>query len=79
MDLNMPGMDGFEAIKVLRSKLETAVIPVIMLTARGDKESELTAFDIGADDYLTKPFDFDKLLARMKMLLKRKWRWTATQ
>ncbi len=79
MDLSMPGMDGLEAIKALRSKLETAAIPVIMLTAVTAKESELTAFDVGADDYLTKPFDFDKLHARMKMLLKRKWKWTASE
>ncbi|MDD2703365.1 MAG: ATPase, T2SS/T4P/T4SS family, partial [Candidatus Omnitrophica bacterium] len=78
MDLNMPGMDGMEAVKVLRSKLETAAIPVIMLTAVTAKESEITAFDIGADDYLTKPFDFDKLHARIKMLLKKKWKWTAS-
>jgi CheY-like chemotaxis protein len=77
MDLNMPGMDGMEATKALRAKLETAAIPIIMLTAVTAKESELTAFDVGADDYLTKPFDFDKLHARMKMLLKRKWKWTA--
>jgi len=78
MDLNMPGMDGLEAVKVLRSKLETTAIPIIMLTAVTAKESELAAFEVGADDYLNKPFDFDKLQARMKMLLKRKWKWTAS-
>ncbi|MCK9594484.1 MAG: Flp pilus assembly complex ATPase component TadA [Candidatus Omnitrophica bacterium] len=71
-DVTMPKMNGFEEVKALRSKLETAVIPVILLTAREDKESELQGLDAGADDYLTKPFDSDKLLARVKMLLRRK-------
>jgi type IV pilus assembly protein PilB len=71
MDVTMPEMDGFEATKILRSQLETAVIPVIMLTAIEDKSSELKGIDIGADDYITKPFDKEKLLARVKMLLRR--------
>ncbi|MGB2651789.1 MAG: ATPase, T2SS/T4P/T4SS family [Candidatus Omnitrophota bacterium] len=72
MDVMMPEMDGFQATKLLRSRLETAVIPVIMLTAKKDKESELAGLDAGADDYLTKPYDKDKLLARIKILLRRK-------
>ncbi|MFH1878584.1 MAG: ATPase, T2SS/T4P/T4SS family, partial [Candidatus Omnitrophota bacterium] len=71
-DVMMPEMDGFEVVKALRSNLETAVIPVIMLTAKKDKESELGGIEAGADDYITKPFDKDKLLARIKMLLRRK-------
>ena len=51
--------------------METAVIPIIMLTAKNDKESELSGINAGADDYITKPFDKDKLLARVGMLLKR--------
>jgi two-component system chemotaxis response regulator CheB len=72
MDIHMPKMDGFELIKQLRSRLETAVIPIIMLTARQDKDSELKGIDAGADDYIVKPFDIDKLLSRIKMLLRRK-------
>ena len=71
-DVTMPKMNGFEAVKALRSSLETAVIPIILLTARQDKESELKGIDAGADDYLTKPFDNEKLIARVKMLLRRK-------
>ena len=71
MDVMMPEMDGFEATRALRSSLETAVIPVLMLTAKRDSESELAGLDAGADDYITKPFDKDKLLARIRMLLKR--------
>lgn len=74
IDVTMPKMNGFEATKELRSKLETAVIPIILLTGRQDKESELRGFDAGADDYITKPFDTDNLLARIKMLLRRKER-----
>ncbi|MDP8299624.1 MAG: ATPase, T2SS/T4P/T4SS family [Candidatus Tantalella remota] len=73
-DIMMPEMDGFEATKALRSSLETAVIPIIMLTAKQDKNSELEGIDAGADDYITKPFDKDKLLARVKMLLRRRER-----
>lgn len=71
MDVMMPVMDGFEATKILRSQLQTASIPIIMLTAKTDKESELQGLDAGADDYITKPFSSDKLLARVKMLLRR--------
>lgn len=71
MDVMMPVMGGFEAVKILRSKLRTASVPIVMLTAKKDKESELEGLDCGADDYITKPYDKDKLLARIKMLLKK--------
>jgi type IV pilus assembly protein PilB len=72
-DVMMPIMNGFEATKVLRSKLETATIPIIMLTSKADNTSELEGLEAGADDYLTKPCDKDKLLARISILLKGKW------
>ncbi|MCA9400949.1 MAG: Flp pilus assembly complex ATPase component TadA, partial [Candidatus Omnitrophica bacterium] len=71
-DLMMPVMDGIEMTKILRSKLETAVIPIMMLTAKQSKDSELEGINAGADDYLTKPYDKDKLLSRVKMLLRRR-------
>ena len=71
MDVMMPILSGFDATKMLRSRLETATVPILMLTARKDKEGELEGLDAGADDYMTKPFDKDKLLARIKMLLRR--------
>jgi len=71
-DVTMPKMSGFEAVKELRSRLETASIPVMMLTARDDKESELKGIEAGADDYIPKPCDHEKLLARIKMLLRRR-------
>lgn len=72
LDVTMPRMNGFEAVKAIRASLETAAIPIIMLTARKDKESELEGLDAGADDYLVKPVDEEKLLARVKMLLRRR-------
>ncbi len=72
MDIMMPVMDGIQATRKLRERLHTASIPVIMLTAKKDKRSELEGIDAGADDYITKPFDKDKLLARIKMLLRRR-------
>lgn len=71
-DITMPVMSGFEATKILKKKLETASIPILMLTARRDTDSELEGIEIGADDYVIKPFDHTKLLARVKMLLRRK-------
>ena len=71
VDVVMPELDGYEVVKHLRSHLETASLPIIMLTARSDKASEIKGLDIGADDYITKPFDKDRLLARAKMLLRK--------
>ena len=71
LDILMPEMDGYELTKILRSRLESVSIPIIMLTSQKDKESEIKGLDVGADDYITKPFDKDKLLARAKMLLRR--------
>jgi len=72
MDVMMPEMDGFEATRVLRSRLKTVGIPILLLTAMQGKEGELAGLDAGADDYLNKPFDTDKLLARIRMLLRRR-------
>ncbi len=72
MDVMMPRMDGFQATRKLRSELRTASIPIAMLTAKRDSNSEVKGFDAGADDYIAKPFDGARLLARVKVLLKRK-------
>ncbi len=74
MDVMMPRVGGFDAVRQLRSRLSTAGIPIIMLTARKDKAGEIESFEAGADDYITKPFDKEKLLARIKMLLARRTR-----
>jgi DNA-binding response OmpR family regulator len=69
LDLMLPVVDGFEVCRRLRERgVET---PILMLTARDDKNARIEGLDTGADDYLTKPFDFDELLARMRALLRR--------
>jgi DNA-binding response OmpR family regulator len=70
LDINVPGKNGIEVCKAIR-ELDKKV-PVIMLTAFGEIEDKLTAFDNGADDYLVKPFHFEELLARVSSLLRRK-------
>jgi DNA-binding response OmpR family regulator len=69
LDLNLPKVDGVKVAKKIREK--GIVTPVIMLTARSQIYDKLMGFDIGADDYITKPFDMKELLARVKVVLKR--------
>ncbi len=68
LDVMLPGQDGFELVGPLRSGGQT---PVIMLTARGAKADKLRGLDLGADDYVTKPFDLEELLARVRAVLRR--------
>ena len=70
-DINMPVMDGFELIKELRSKVPTMFIPIVILSSRDTAEDKLRGFTYGTDDYITKPFDYAELQARVKRLLKR--------
>src|SRR5439155_1025253 len=56
LDLNMPGLDGYGVLSHLRSRPATADIPVIVLTAKSDEDNEVRVFELGADDFLTKPF-----------------------
>lgn len=72
LDLMMPGMDGFEVCKVLKVDSLTSHIPIIMLTAKGEIDDKIEGIEIGADDYVTKPFDLGELKARIKMILRRK-------
>jgi DNA-binding response OmpR family regulator len=68
LDIGLPGMDGMDALKVIREQMG---VPVIMLTARRRGLDEVLGLELGADDFVTKPFDFDVLLARMKLVLRR--------
>ena len=68
LDVMLPGIDGFAVLSALRTFRE---VPVLMLTARGNTDDKVRGFDLGADDYLVKPFQFPELLARVKALLKR--------
>ena len=68
LDVMLPGIDGFALLSALRTSKQ---IPVLMLTARGQTGDKVKGFDLGADDYLVKPFQFPELLARVRALLKR--------
>ena len=68
LDIMMPKMDGFEVCRRLR---EWSQIPIIMLSARGDENDKVKCLDLGADDYITKPFGKDELIARVKAVLRR--------
>jgi DNA-binding response OmpR family regulator len=68
LDINMPGTSGFEVCTAIRARGD---VPVMMLTARGEEQDLVKALDLGADDYLTKPFSPKTLLARVKALLRR--------
>lgn len=68
LDIMMPNMDGLEVCRRLR---EWSQIPIIMLTARGDEKDKVECLDMGADDYIAKPFGVDELLARVRAVLRR--------
>jgi CheY-like chemotaxis protein len=72
LDLNLPQLDGFGVLSRLRSRPATANLPVIILTAQGDEDSEVRVLEGGADDFLTKPFRPRALSARLRTLLNRK-------
>ena len=67
MDVMLPGMNGFEVCKILRRETD---IPIILLTARADEVDRVVGFEIGADDYVTKPFSMGELMARVKTRLR---------
>ena len=68
LDVMLPGIDGFAVLSALRTSKQT---PVLMLTARSKVDDKVKGFELGADDYLVKPFQFPELLARIRALLKR--------
>lgn len=68
LDLMLPGMDGYQVIKAIR---RTSTIPVIMLTAKDETFDKVLGLELGADDYMTKPFDSKELIARVKAVLRR--------
>lgn len=76
LDINLPGMDGLDALKQFNDQFH---IPVIMLTARRRELDEVLGLELGADDYVTKPFDFSVLLAHVKAVLRRSQRKTENQ
>ena len=76
LDVMMPGIDGFEALKRMRKAGVNA--PVMMLTARSGKDDRISGFNLGADDYLPKPFDPDELICRVRAMLRRGGEYTPT-
>jgi type II secretory ATPase GspE/PulE/Tfp pilus assembly ATPase PilB-like protein len=72
LDLNLPGLDGYGVLSHLRSRPATANVPVIVLTAKGDEDNEVRVFELGADDFLTKPFRARALSARLDAVLNRR-------
>ena len=68
LDIMLPGLDGFEVCKILRKEM---TVPILMLTARDDEIDRVVGLEVGADDYLTKPFSMRELLARVKAQLRR--------
>jgi len=68
LDIMLPGMDGFEVCRILRQEMTT---PILMLTARDDEIDRIVGLEVGADDYLTKPFSMRELMARVKAILRR--------
>ena len=68
LDVMMPGMDGFQVLQKIREKNN---VPVLMLTAKSDEEDKVSGLRLGADDYLTKPFSINELMARINSLIRR--------
>ena len=71
LDLMLPGIDGIEVCRMLKIKEETRQIPIIMITAKGDDSDQIIGLEIGADDYVTKPFSPKVLIARIRSLIRR--------
>lgn len=72
LDVNMPGMSGFEVCKIIKSDVKLSHIPVLMLTAQSDVESRVTGLGLGADDYIGKPFSPRELAARVEARIRAK-------
>src|SRR5215472_16232345 len=71
LDIMLPEMDGIEVCRLLRRENSTATTPIMMLTAKGEEIDKVVGLEVGADDYVTKPFGRRELLARVKALLRR--------
>ena len=74
LDVMMPKLDGFSVLKILRD--QRIDVPILMLSAKSELSDKIGGLDLGADDYLTKPFNTDELIARIKALLRRKEKFT---
>ncbi len=75
LDVMMPGMDGFETLEEIRKEYS---LPILMFTSKNDSISKVRGLRAGADDYLTKPFDMDELIARIASLIRRYTRFKSS-
>ena len=71
LDLNLPVLSGIEVCRIMRGRPETAKVPIIMLSARTSESDRISGLDLGADDYVTKPFSLRELAARVRAVLRR--------
>lgn len=71
LDIMLPGLDGLEVCRSVRSDPHTAAIPIIMVTAKGEESDRIVGLELGADDYITKPFSPNEVIARIRALLRR--------
>ncbi|MEW6211876.1 MAG: response regulator transcription factor [Acidobacteriota bacterium] len=71
LDLNLPGMSGLEICRRLRAETSTARVPIVILTARADESDKVLGLELGADDYITKPFGMRELVARIRAAMRR--------
>jgi two-component system alkaline phosphatase synthesis response regulator PhoP len=79
LDLMLPGLSGIELCRILRDRSETARLPILMLTAKAGEADRVLGLEMGADDYLTKPFSPRELVARVRAILRRAERTTETE
>ena len=79
LDLMLPQLDGLEICRAVRSNARTAAVPIIMLTARGDESDRIVGLELGADDYIAKPFSPNELVARARALLRRAQRTSVSR
>jgi two-component system, OmpR family, alkaline phosphatase synthesis response regulator PhoP len=71
LDVMLPGLDGLQLCRAIRADANTAAIPIILLTAKGEESDRIVGLELGADDYITKPFSPNEVVARIKALLRR--------
>jgi two-component system alkaline phosphatase synthesis response regulator PhoP len=71
LDIMLPGLDGLQVCRAIRSDTTTAAIPIIMLTAKAEESDRIVGLELGADDYITKPFSPNEVVARVRALLRR--------
>jgi two-component system phosphate regulon response regulator PhoB len=72
LDLMLPGIDGLDVARKVKADQKTALVPILMLTAKGEEADIVTGLELGADDYVTKPFSPRVLIARVRSILRRK-------